>query len=108
MITIQFNGEAKEIPDGLTVGTLLEWLNLPADRVAVERNLEIVPRDRWREMSLRAGDRLEVVHLVGGGSRPSATTATARVGGKRRWRFASPPGHTTGEVCGRPGRKRDR
>lgn len=68
MITIHLNGQAREAPEGLTLATLLEWLKLPADRVAVERNLEIVPRDRWRETSVGAGDRLEVVHFVGGGA----------------------------------------
>ncbi len=72
MITIQLNGEVREIPEGLTLTGLLEELKLPADRVAVERNLEIVPRDRWRETSIERGDRLEVVHFVGGGCLPSA------------------------------------
>ena len=68
MITIHLNGEAREVPDALTVSTLLEWLKFPADRIAVERNREIVPRSRWGETPLAAGDRLEVVHFVGGGS----------------------------------------
>ena len=66
-ITIQLNGEDREIPEGLTLAGLLERLNLPADRVAVERNREIVPRARWTETVLQPGDNLEVVHLVGGG-----------------------------------------
>lgn len=68
MITIHVNGEKKEIPDDLKLSGLLEWLKLPGDRVAVERNLEIVPRNLWRETPMRDGDRLEVVHFVGGGS----------------------------------------
>ena len=67
LITIQVNGEKKEIPEGLTLAALLEWLKLPNDRVAVEHNLEIVPRNRWRETAVQGGDRLEVVHFVGGG-----------------------------------------
>lgn len=67
LITIQLNGEPREIPEGLTLARLLEWLKLPADRVAVERNLEIVPRDDWHETPIQSGDRLEVVHFVGGG-----------------------------------------
>jgi thiamine biosynthesis protein ThiS len=67
-MTIYLNGESQEVPDGLTLAGLLEWLKLPADRVAVERNLSIVPRDRWTETLMEAGDRLEVVHFVGGGS----------------------------------------
>ena len=68
MITVHLNGEPREIPEGLTLAALLEWLRLAADRVAVERNLEIVPRNRWFETLVEAGDRLEVVHFVGGGS----------------------------------------
>ena len=67
MITIQLNGEPREIPAGLTVTGLLKQLQFPGDRVAVERNLEIVPRSRWDATSIEAGDRLEVVHFVGGG-----------------------------------------
>jgi thiamine biosynthesis protein ThiS len=66
-MTIHLNGEPREVPDGLTLADFLEWLKLPADRVAVERNLEIVPRERWRATRMEAGDRLEVVHFVGGG-----------------------------------------
>ncbi len=68
MITIQVNGEKKEIPEGLTLAALIEWLKLPGDRIAVEHNLEIVGRNRWPETAVQSGDRLEVVHFVGGGS----------------------------------------
>lgn len=57
------------MPENLTLQALLAWLNLPTDRVAVERNLEIVPRSSWAETGIHAGDRLEVVHFVGGGIR---------------------------------------
>ncbi len=67
MITIHLNGEPKKIPEGMSLAALLESLKLAADRVAVERNLEIVPRDRWPKTPLESGDRLEVVHFVGGG-----------------------------------------
>ena len=67
LITIQLNGESKDVPGSQTVQELLEWLKLPADRVAVERNLEILPRDHWAQTFVEAGDRLEVVHFVGGG-----------------------------------------
>ena len=68
MVTIQLNGEPREVPEGLTLAGLIEWLKLPGDRVAVERNLEIVPRARWNVTLIAASDRLEVVHLVGGGT----------------------------------------
>jgi thiamine biosynthesis protein ThiS len=67
LITIQINGEQREIPAGLTVASLLRQLQFPVDRVAVERNLEIVPRNRWDATAIEPGDRLEVVHFVGGG-----------------------------------------
>ena len=67
MIAIYLNGEPQEVAEGLTVAGLLEKLHFPADRVAVERNREIVARQRWGETVLEAGDRLEVVHFVGGG-----------------------------------------
>ncbi len=67
MITIRLNGETQEVPEGMTLSGLVKWLKLPVDRVAVERNREIVPRARWTETTLEAGDELEVVHLVGGG-----------------------------------------
>ncbi len=70
VITIHVNGESREIPEGLTLAALVDWLKLPADRVAVEHNLEIVPRGRWQETPICAGDRLEVVHFVGGGRIP--------------------------------------
>lgn len=53
--------------EGLTLAGLLERLQFPADRVAVERNREIVSRQHWGVTVLEAGDRLEVVHFVGGG-----------------------------------------
>ena len=79
MITIHLNGEPREVPDGLSVSSLLEWLKFPADRVAVERNREIVPRSRWGETPLAAGDRMEVVHFVGGGS-PGRVASILRQG----------------------------
>ena len=67
MITIHLNGKAQEVPEGLTLLALLEFLKLPSDRVAVELNLVIAPRGTWEQTVIKAGDRLEVVHFVGGG-----------------------------------------
>lgn len=67
LITIYLNGESREVPAGLTLAGLLDWLKIAGDRVAVERNLEIVPRGQWEATSVEGGDRLEVVHFVGGG-----------------------------------------
>jgi thiamine biosynthesis protein ThiS len=66
-ITIEVNGEPRQVPDGASVATLLGLLNLAAPKVAVERNLEIVPRSAWDTTRLAPGDRLEVVHFIGGG-----------------------------------------
>jgi len=64
---IYLNGEPREVPENLTLAELLEWLKLPADRVAVERNREIAARSTWAETVIQPDDRLEVVHFVGGG-----------------------------------------
>jgi len=61
------NGEQREFPDGLTLAALVDHLGMKADRVAVELNLEIVPRTKWQDTKLKSGDRLEIVHFVGGG-----------------------------------------
>jgi sulfur carrier protein len=68
MAILQINGEQREFPDGLTVAALVAQLGMKPDRVAVELNLEIVPRTNWEATSLQNGDKLEVVHFVGGGS----------------------------------------
>lgn len=65
---IHLNGDQSDFPDGLTVASLVAQLGMKPDRVAVELNLEIVPRARWETTTLKDGDRLEVVHFVGGGS----------------------------------------
>ena len=51
-----------------TLSALVEHLGMKPDRVAIELNREIVPRDQWQKTMLRDGDRLEIVHFVGGGS----------------------------------------
>ena len=66
-MTITVNGEKREIPDGLTVSALLEHLGMKGDRVAIERNLDILPRQRWPETVVQPNDSFEIVHLVGGG-----------------------------------------
>jgi thiamine biosynthesis protein ThiS len=66
-IKIVVNGESHDVPSGLGVPALLAHLGLPAARVAIERNLEILPRAQWVSTEVLAGDRFEIVHLVGGG-----------------------------------------
>ena len=65
---LHINGEQRDFPDGLTVAVLVAQLGMKPDRVAVELNLEIVPRAQWDTTSLKNGDKLEVVHFVGGGA----------------------------------------
>jgi thiamine biosynthesis protein ThiS len=64
---ISVNGENRETKVGMTVTGLLGELGLDAGRVAVERNLEILPRPMWLETQVEAGDRYEIVQFVGGG-----------------------------------------
>jgi sulfur carrier protein len=64
---IQLNGEPFELPAGETVAALLARLELTGRRVAVELNMDIVPRSQHAETVLAEGDTLEVVHAIGGG-----------------------------------------
>jgi thiamine biosynthesis protein ThiS len=64
---VTINGERREIPEGLNVSGLLEHLGMAAERVAIERNLDILPRARWATAQVEPDDRFEIVHLVGGG-----------------------------------------
>ncbi|MEZ4339297.1 MAG: sulfur carrier protein ThiS [Sandaracinaceae bacterium] len=64
---VQVNGEARELAPGTTVRGLLETLGLGDTLVAVERNQEIVPRAEHATTEVADGDRLEIVHFVGGG-----------------------------------------
>ena len=66
-IAITVNGEAREIAAGASVAALLAEIGLDTRKVAVERNEEIVPRSTYAEVALGAGDRLEIVHFIGGG-----------------------------------------
>lgn len=71
---LTINGEARSFPQPLTVAQLLDTCGLDARKVAVERNLEIVPRSGYREALLADGDRIEIVHFIGGGL-PDAAAA---------------------------------
>ena len=61
------NAEDKTFSDALTLAQLVEQLGMKGDRVAVELNREIVSRAQWAKITLKDGDRLELVHFVGGG-----------------------------------------
>jgi thiazole synthase len=90
-LSITINGETRRFDAPLTVSGLLVALGLPPGKVAVERNLEIVPKSAHATTALADGDRLEVVHFIGGGDAP-------------------PPGENSGEdaweVAGRRFRSR--
>lgn len=67
---LHINGEERDfgnVSKAFTLAALVELLGMKADRVAVELNRDIVPRERWAETHLNEGDRLEMVHFVGGG-----------------------------------------
>jgi sulfur carrier protein len=66
-ISIIVNGEPKTAPSGATVTQLLESLALRSGRVAIERNLQILPRSAWATTQVAPGDRYEIVQFVGGG-----------------------------------------
>jgi thiamine biosynthesis protein ThiS len=66
-LTITLNGDPRRVAAGSSVADLLASLDLPAEKVAVERNLAIVPRSTFAEVVLAEGDALEIVHFVGGG-----------------------------------------
>ncbi|HTW32516.1 MAG TPA: sulfur carrier protein ThiS [Candidatus Sulfotelmatobacter sp.] len=68
---LQINGEDRDFAPTATPFTLVnlvETLGMKSDRVAIELNREIAPRDHWPKTELKDGDRLEIVHFVGGGA----------------------------------------
>jgi sulfur carrier protein len=64
---VEINGQPRDVTEGTTITSLLSELDVAQPHVAVEVNLEVVPRARHAGTILRPGDRLEVVRLVGGG-----------------------------------------
>jgi sulfur carrier protein len=66
-IHVQVNGETKQLPSGTSVRALLDHLGLNPGRVAIEYNLEILPKTKWDATQVVTGDRLEIVQFVGGG-----------------------------------------
>ena len=66
-VNVVINGKPQEIADGLTVQELLSQIKLSTPAVAVEINLELIPRERHAETRICDGDQLEIVSLVGGG-----------------------------------------
>lgn len=69
-LTVQVNGQPRsfaELSPGAVLAAVVEALGLKADRIAVELNGEIAPRTTWTARTVSEGDRLEIVHFVGGG-----------------------------------------
>ncbi len=66
-LRVTVNGQDVAVPAGATVAALIAQLGLDTRKVAVERNLEIVPRSTYAQVRLTAADRIEIVHFIGGG-----------------------------------------
>ncbi len=66
-IDLWINGERRSVDSGVTLAGLIDQLGLEPDRVAIERNREIARRPSWTATDLGEGDRIEIVHFVGGG-----------------------------------------
>jgi thiamine biosynthesis protein ThiS len=64
---VQINGEMRDFEAPMSVLQLLTVMNLPSHKIAVELNLEIVPKSAYHSQMVAAGDRIEIVHFIGGG-----------------------------------------
>lgn len=67
---LRINGQEREFPElhsSYSIANLIHQLQMKADRIAIERNGEIVPRSIWEQVPLQDGDKLEIVQFVGGG-----------------------------------------
>ena len=64
---LTLNGEIHNLPDDLTITGLIAHLGLSNKKIAVERNLEVVPKSTFGEVKLAEGDKLEIIHFIGGG-----------------------------------------
>ncbi|MDD2701107.1 MAG: sulfur carrier protein ThiS [Sideroxydans sp.] len=67
MITVSINGVIRQLPNSISIASLIEDMGLTGKRVALERNGEIVPRSQFTSHLLADGDKLEIVAAVGGG-----------------------------------------
>jgi len=66
-VEIRLNGKVRDVADGITVRRLLDQLGLQPLRVAVQRNLDIIKRDRYEEVVLQPGDTIEILTVMAGG-----------------------------------------
>ena len=67
MINVTLNGEKTQVPEGLALREFIAYLGLPAGRIAIEHNREIIKRKEWDAVKVKDGDTIEIVHFVGGG-----------------------------------------
>ena len=65
---VQVNGESRQVADGISLSDLVADLALAPERIAIECNRQVVRRGEWSETTLADGDRIEIVHFVGGGA----------------------------------------
>jgi thiamine biosynthesis protein ThiS len=64
---VTINGQTEEISDELNLSALLKHFSLPQERIAIELNKEVVRKKDWENIKIADGDKLEVIHFVGGG-----------------------------------------
>lgn len=67
MIDVEVNGERLQLPQDSTVDQLIQTMALTEQRLAVELNLDVIPRSQYSKQRLQPGDRVEIVHAIGGG-----------------------------------------
>jgi sulfur carrier protein len=70
-LLVLVNGESRDVPDSITLAEFVEHLALAPERLAIELNRQVVRRADWPQTTLTEGDRVEIVHFVGGGSEES-------------------------------------
>ena len=85
---LTINGEPRKFDTPLTVEELLARIGLDARKVAIERNLEIVPKSSYGAQALKDGDKLEIVHFIGGGAPDEAPRKTPATAGDDTWEVA--------------------
>lgn len=73
-LLIEVNGESRDVPASSTLTQLVQHLKLAPERLAIELNHKVVRRAQWQQTILNEGDRVEIVHFVGGGLKQSQVT----------------------------------
>ena len=81
---LEINGERRELASELSLQELVQILNLKPEQIAIELNQVVVRRAEWASTRLKEGDRIEIVHFVGGGSRQEQPKHVARAGNNKR------------------------